>query len=92
MRYWEQSDLNLRQCLANACRSPLQIEYSQADRKKGISSYRGWGYWQEALRSLASGDAAASRLALLIGSGAMALAVVRADGGRGWPMWGMIRV
>ena len=71
LRYWEKTDLNLRQCLANACHSPLHISYQQADRVHGVSSYRGWGYWSEALRSLASGDASASRLALVIGTGGL---------------------
>jgi len=78
LRYWEQTDLNLRQCLTNACNSPLQIRYRQADRMHGVSSYRGWGYWSEAFRSLAAGDASASRLALLIGSGGMLIGVVAA--------------
>ena len=78
LRYWEKTDLNLRQCLANACNSPLKIRYQQADRVHGVSSYRGWGYWSEALRSLAAGDASASRLALLIGSGGVLIGVIAA--------------
>jgi len=78
LRYWEKTDLNLRQCLANACHSPMHISYQQADRVHGVSSYRGIGYWSEALRSLAAGDASASRLALLIGSGGMLIGGVAA--------------
>ena len=74
LRYWNTTDLNLRQCLANATQSPLLIDYVQADRLRGISSYRGWGYWPEALRALLSGDAAASRLSLLIGCAGLILA------------------
>lgn len=76
MRFWGATDLNLRQCLANACQSPVLIEYMQADRLRGVTSYRGWGYWPEALRALLSGDAAASRLALTIGSAGLLLAVL----------------
>lgn len=75
-RFWNATDLNVRQCLANACHSPLLIDYVQADRLRGTSSYRVWGYWPEALRALLSGDAAASRLALTIGSAGLVLAVV----------------
>ncbi len=76
LRYWSQTDLNCRQCLANASQSPLMMDYRQADRQRGASSYRSWGYWPEAMRSLVSGDAAASRIALLIGSGGLLLAVL----------------
>ena len=76
MRFWNGTDLNVRQCLANACQSPLLIDYVQADRHRGASSYRGWGYWPEALLALLSGDAAASRLALIIGSAGLGLAVL----------------
>lgn len=76
MRYWHATDLNLRQCLANACQSPMLIDYVQAERLRGASSYRGWGYWPEAIRALLSGDAAASRLALSIGSAGLAVAAV----------------
>jgi hypothetical protein len=78
LRYWDNTDLNFRQCLANASQSPLLMDYLQAERLRGVSSYRAWGYWQEALRSLLSADAAASRLALLIGGGGLLLAVLMA--------------
>ena len=87
------TDLNLRQCLANGSQEPLLIKYAQADRLRGISSYRSWGYWPEALRALLSGDAAASRLALTLGSGGLVVAamvglfllvnVLRGDSGYG---------
>lgn len=76
LRYWSRTDLNLRQCLANASQSPVLIDYVQAKRLRGSSSYQGWGYWPEAVRSLLSGDAAASRIALLIGSGGLLLAAM----------------
>jgi len=76
LRYWDDTDLNFRQCLANASQSPLLIDYLQAERQRGVSSYRAWGYWQEALRSLLSADAAASRLALLIGCGGLLLSML----------------
>jgi len=66
----------VRQCLANASQAPLLIHYEQAERLHGVSSYKGWGYWPEALRALLSGDAAASRLALTIGSAGLAAAVL----------------
>lgn len=78
LRYWNSTDLNFRQCLANACQAPLLFDYVQAKRLRGLSSYRGWGYWPEALRALVSGDAAASRLALSIGSGGLVVAIVLA--------------
>ena len=49
---------------ANACQASFLVDYVQAERLRGLSSYRGLGYWPEALSALASGDAAASRLAL----------------------------
>ncbi|MEB3200466.1 MAG: glycosyltransferase [Synechococcaceae cyanobacterium] len=76
LSYLDSTDLNLRQCLINASRSPQLLPYAQADRQRGRSSYRGGGYWIEALRSLLSGDAAASRLALLIGGLGLLLAVL----------------
>jgi glycosyltransferase involved in cell wall biosynthesis len=76
LRYWKLTDLNLRQCLTNASQSPLHVDYQQADRVEGISSYRGWGYWPEAFFSLISGDAAASRIALLIGGGSLLLSAL----------------
>lgn len=72
-RFWDSTDLNVRQCLTNACQSPMQIEYRQDDRKRGKTSYQGWGYWPEALRAIMSGDAAASRLALMFGSAGLVL-------------------
>jgi glucosyltransferase len=74
LRYWEESGLNLRMCMANACQSPAKIEYRQADRKHGNSSYVGPAYVLVAVRHLLSADAAASRLALSIGSTGMVLA------------------
>ena len=76
LRYWNHTDLNFRQCLANASQSPHLLDYTQADRQRGASSYRRWGYWPEAMRSLVSGDAAASRIALLIGSSGLVLATL----------------
>ena len=75
-RFWDSTELNVRQCLANACQSPLPIEYRQADRQRGKTSYQGWGYWPEALRALVSGDAAVSRLALMLGSTALVLSSI----------------
>lgn len=76
VHFWNSTDLNVRQCLTNACHSPLLIEYEQHGRMRGTSSYQGWGYWPEALRALISGDAAASRLALMTGSVGMILATI----------------
>lgn len=76
LRYWEESGLNLRMCFANACQSAARIEYRQADRTRGNSSYGGTAYVLEAARALLSADAAASRLALSIGSTGMVLALL----------------
>lgn len=74
--FWKNSDINLRQCLTNACQLPLLIYYHQPDRMKGTSSYQGLGYLPEALRALISGDAAGSRLALVMSLIGMALSTV----------------
>jgi glycosyltransferase involved in cell wall biosynthesis len=76
LHFWESTDLNFRQCLANASQSPTLIDYEQSERRHGVSSYRGWGYWTEAIRSLVSSDAAASRLAVLIGTGGLLLSLL----------------
>ncbi len=76
LRYWEESGLNLRMCIANACQNPARIEYRQPDRTRGESSYVGPAYVLEAVRALLSADAAASRLALSIGSTGMVVALV----------------
>jgi glycosyltransferase involved in cell wall biosynthesis len=76
LRYWEESGLNLRMCMANACQSPAKIEYRQPDRTQGNSSYVGPAYVLEAVRHLLSADAAASRLALSIGSTGTVLALL----------------
>jgi len=76
LRFWEESGLNLRMCIANACQSPARIEYRQPDRTRGQSSYGGAAYVLEAARALLSADAAASRLALCIGSTGMVVALV----------------
>ena len=76
MRFWHATDLNARQCVVNACQSSLMLGYVQPDRLRGVSSYRGLGYWSEAMKALLSGDAAASRIALTIGSTSMGIAVL----------------
>jgi glycosyltransferase involved in cell wall biosynthesis len=76
LRYWEETGLHLRMCMANACQSPAKIEYRQPDRTQGSSSYGGPAYVLLAARHLLSADAAASRLALSIGSTGMVLALV----------------
>jgi hypothetical protein len=76
VRFWNSTDLNVRQCLTNACQTPRFIEYVQAERLRGASSYGAWGYWLEALRALLAGDAAASRMALVIGSVGLVLATI----------------
>lgn len=76
VRLWNGTNLNGRQCLVNACHSPMLVEYIQAERLRGTSSCRGWGYWPLALRAVLSGDAAASRLALTIGIAGLGLAML----------------
>ena len=75
-RFWNSTDLYVRQCMVYACQSPLLIDYMQAERLRGASSYQCWGYWPEALRALLSRDAAASRLALTVGSAGLGLALL----------------
>lgn len=82
LRYWEESGLILRMCIANACQSPARIEYRQPDRTRGDSSLNAslmgsaWpAYVLLATRHLLSADAAASRLALSIGGLGMVLAL-----------------
>ena len=67
IEYWETTDLNLRQCLINACQNPQMLEYKQAPRAYGTSSYKGLAYLEEAAKSLLIGDAIASRLAIFLG-------------------------
>lgn len=74
--YWEHTDLSLRQCLVNATVSPAYVGYVQEERICGKSSYGKFGYWLEALRSLASSDAASSRLALSIGASGLVIAAL----------------
>lgn len=83
LRYWEESGLHLRMCMANACQNPAKIEYLQPDRTRGESSLNSshvgsaWSaYTLLATRHLLSADAAASRLALSIGGIGMVLALV----------------
>jgi len=76
LRYWDETDLNLRQCLANASQSAVQFDYDQKERQHGSSSYKNGRYWVEAFRSLFSADAAASRLALLISTWGFILSIL----------------
>ena len=76
LRYWNLTDLNLRQCLACASQNAFEVEYLQADRRHGRSSYGVFGYWSEAVRSLASGDATASRLSLFTGTTSLMIAII----------------
>lgn len=75
-RFWNGTDLNMSQCHADACQAPLLIDYVQAERLRGASSYRGWDYWPETLRALLAGDAAAGLMALTIGCAGLGLAVL----------------
>ncbi len=75
-RLWNATDLNVRQCLVNACQAPVLIDYVQAKRLRGTTSYKSWGYWPEALRAVLSGDAASSRLAFSIGIFSLGLAAM----------------
>jgi glycosyltransferase involved in cell wall biosynthesis len=76
LRYWDSTDLNLRLCLANASHSTFRVNYFKAERVHGRSSYEGFGYWREAIRSLAAGDATASRVALFTGITGLLLAII----------------
>jgi len=74
--FWTKTDVSVRQCLASAAKAPVFIDYIQAKRVRGSSSYGVWGYWSEAVGVLLSGDAATSRLSLTIGSTGLMLAVL----------------
>jgi polyisoprenyl-phosphate glycosyltransferase len=76
LRCWSRTELNFRQCLVNASQSPQLTLYVQSERLRGVSSYDWWGYWPDALQVLLSGDASASRLALMLGSGGLLLALL----------------
>jgi hypothetical protein len=76
LRYWKMTNLNLRQCLVNACQRSHEISYAQSPRKHGTSSYKRAGYWLEAARSIISGDAAASRLAIFISCAGFGISLV----------------
>lgn len=73
---WDTTDLNLRQCFANACTNPSLLHYEQERRTGGRSSYGKIGYAQEATRALLSGDASTSRLAFAIGVIGIAIALI----------------
>jgi len=76
LEYWDNTDLNLRQCLANASQATVHIGYDQDKRKVGVSSYGTGAYWVEAIKSLLSGDAVSSRLALMISGLGFGLSVL----------------
>jgi len=64
-RYWNTTDLSLRQCLVNSCNTVSIIKYNRSERTSGISSYKRYGYFVEAIRSIMSSDATASRVSIL---------------------------
>ena len=68
LKYWDKTELNLRQCLVNGCVTSEYLQYEQASRQRGASSYKALSYVEEAIRAILNGDAAASRIAFITGS------------------------
>ena len=54
----------------------MLMEYVQAERVSGNSSYSAFDYCKETIISAISGDAAASRLAIALGSSGILLAII----------------
>ena len=75
LQFWDCSKLNLRMCLTNGCCNPFILEYRQARRVRGESSYSGTAYINEALESLLLSDATASRLAFFLSVTSLTLAI-----------------
>jgi glycosyltransferase involved in cell wall biosynthesis len=67
LEYWEQTPMNMRQCLSSASSNPGVMSYEQPDRAAGRSSYKFMGYVTEAGLGIMSGKSLASRLSLRLG-------------------------
>jgi glycosyltransferase involved in cell wall biosynthesis len=67
LEFWQQTPMNMRQCLSSASSSPRVVAYEQRDRKRGRSSYRFMGYVSEASSGIIAGKSLASRLSLRVG-------------------------
>lgn len=73
---WDTTEANLRQCLVNSSHSLICIDYLQELRLRGASSYKGFGYWREALTAFFNADAFSSRLSVFLGLTGLLLAFV----------------
>lgn len=65
--FWQQTPMNMRQCLTSASFNPSVITYEQPDRMRGRSSYKFMGYVSEASTGIITGKSLASRLSLRLG-------------------------
>lgn len=76
IRLWENTDLNLRQCLTNASQSSRLLGYDQSERIHGRSTYSKYRYFKEAARAIITSDAATSRVSIAIGLASSLFVVV----------------
>ena len=76
LRLWEKTDLNLRQCLTNACQSPRLLGYEQSERERGKSTYNKYRYWKEATRAIVMSDAVTSRVSVFVGLSSLLFVVL----------------
>jgi glycosyltransferase involved in cell wall biosynthesis len=67
LEFWQQTPMNMRQCLTSASSNPNMITYEQPDRVRGRSSYKFMGYVSEASTGIITGKSLASRLSLRLG-------------------------
>ena len=67
LEFWEQTPMNMRQCLSSASSNPQKVYYEQPDREGGRSSYTFGRYASEALLGIITGKSLASRLSLRLG-------------------------
>jgi len=67
LEFWQQTPMNMRQCLSSASFNPSVITYEQPDRMRGRSSYKFMGYVSEAGTGIITGKSLASRLSLRLG-------------------------
>lgn len=67
LAFWQQTPMNMRQCLSSASFSPGVVTYEQPDRVRGRSSYKLMGYVSEASSGIITGKSLASRLSLRLG-------------------------
>ncbi len=64
---WDNTNMNIRCCLASACVSPKIVEYRSAERIYGKSKYSLSSYINEATSSIITSKSIASKLSLRVG-------------------------